>query len=83
MNFTNLNRACPKDSTHIPWVTNLEADKLAQIGAWKDRDVAYPMESLQYSSINDPTVNAIDEGETWMTPIIKCLKHGELPPEKI
>ena len=41
------------------------------------------MVSLEHSSVCESSVNTIDEGETWMTLIIKYLESGWLPPNKV
>ena len=69
--------------THIPRVANSKVDRLAQIGYGIDHDLTCPVEVLQSSSISELSINSVNKGETWMTPIIKYLENGELPLDKV
>ena len=69
--------------THIPHPANLEANMLPWIGYGIDQNLAYPVVSLLYSSIDGSMVNTIEECETWMTLIIRYLENGELPLDRV
>ena len=55
---------------------------LSQIRSGIDQDSAYLVDKLEFSSIDGSLINTIEEGDTWMTLIIKYMKSGELLPDK-
>ena len=68
---------------HIPKVDNSKVNRLAQIGSGINRDQRCPVEALLSSLVYESLVNSIEEKDTWMTPIVKYLENGVLPPNKI
>ncbi|KAL5544494.1 hypothetical protein UlMin_008278 [Ulmus minor] len=69
--------------THIPWAENSEADRLARIGSGIDRSSGHHVDILCSPSTDGASINQIDEGPTWMTPIVGYLLRGELPQDKV
>ena len=69
--------------THVPWAKNAEADKLARIGSRINRDPKSLIRTLFSSLTCESLVINVDEESTWMTPIVNCLKNGELSQDKI
>ena len=68
--------------SHVLWEANLEADRLARISLGIDKDSTCLVVSLLHLSIDGSLVNTLEEGKTWMTPIIKYLVNRELFPDK-
>ncbi|KAL5577126.1 hypothetical protein UlMin_018825 [Ulmus minor] len=68
--------------THIPRAENSEADWLARIGSGIDRSSGYQVDILCSPSTDGVSINQIDEGPIWMTPIVGYLLRGELPQDK-
>ncbi|KAL5561881.1 hypothetical protein UlMin_031628 [Ulmus minor] len=68
--------------THIPRAENSEADRLARIGSGIDRSSKHHVDILCSPSTDGISINQVDEGPTWMTPIIGYLLRGELPQDR-
>ena len=73
--------------THIPRHKNLYADALARLDSSNRIEVSG---KIQFDVIKRPSVPRqelmeimMGEKETWMTPIEKFMKNGELPPEQL
>ena len=47
-----------------------------------ETDPSCPFICLSQSSVDETSVNTVDEEETWMTPIINYLVKDELPSKK-
>ncbi|KAL5583004.1 hypothetical protein UlMin_015446 [Ulmus minor] len=68
--------------THIPRAENSEADRLARIGSGIDRSSGHHVDILCSPSTDGISINQVDEGPTWMTPIVGYLLRGELPQDR-
>ena len=67
---------------HVPREVNVDANRVARIGLRVEANPICPVVSLFHSSIDETSANTVDEGETWMTPIINYLVKEELPSGK-
>ena len=70
---------------HIPRYKNVYADALARLASSDGVDISG---NIQFDVVEKPSIPrqelmevTMGEKETWMTPIVKFLKNGELPSE--
>lgn len=74
--------------TQIPREHNSQTDALANLGSALETTshMSIPLLVLQWSATEKETepeeVSVVDEGETWMTPIINYLRYGTLPEDR-
>ncbi|XP_013739457.3 uncharacterized protein LOC106442301 [Brassica napus] len=73
--------------TQIPREQNSQADDLANLGSAHEmnRQMSIPLPLLQWrATLEEPPseeVSALEEGETWMTPLIRYLEADILPKD--
>ncbi|XP_056856571.1 uncharacterized protein LOC130506993 [Raphanus sativus] len=74
--------------TQIPREHNSQADTLANLGSALETTshMSIPLLVLQWPATEKETepeeVSVVDEGETWMTPIISYLRYSTLPEDR-
>ncbi|XP_056857801.1 uncharacterized protein LOC130507113 [Raphanus sativus] len=74
--------------TQIPREHNSQADALANLGSALETTshMSMPLLVLQWPATEKETepeeVSMVDEGETWMTPIINYLRYDTLPEDR-
>ena len=74
--------------TQIPREQNSQADALANLGSALDTDgqMSIPLFVLQWPATLEEThheeVSSIEEGGTWMTPLIQYLEDDILPEDR-
>ncbi|XP_056864059.1 uncharacterized protein LOC130511199 [Raphanus sativus] len=74
--------------THIPREHNSQADALANLGSALETTshMSIPLRVLQWPAtekeMESEEVSVVDEGETWMTPIINYLRYDTLPEDR-
>ncbi|XP_013624604.1 PREDICTED: uncharacterized protein LOC106330724 [Brassica oleracea var. oleracea] len=74
--------------TQIPWEQNSQADALANLGSSLETSsqMSIPLLVLQWpATLEEPPseeVSAVEEGETWMTPLVQYLEADILPKDR-
>uniref|UniRef100_A0A2N9INV2 Uncharacterized protein n=1 Tax=Fagus sylvatica TaxID=28930 RepID=A0A2N9INV2_FAGSY len=66
----------------IPREENVDADRLARLASSGEECDGF-LEILGRPSIEEETVNAIKDNVSWMSPIVRYLKEGRLPTDKM
>ena len=74
--------------TQIPREQNSQADALANLGSALETNIqmSIPLLVLQWpATLEEPPseeVSAVEEGETWITPLVWCLEAEVLPEDR-
>ncbi|XP_013613866.1 PREDICTED: uncharacterized protein LOC106320045 [Brassica oleracea var. oleracea] len=74
--------------TQIPREQNSQADALANLGSALETSsqMSIPLRVIQWpATLEEPLseeVSAVEEGETWMTPLVQYLEAGILPEDR-
>uniref|UniRef100_A0A2N9IAR9 Uncharacterized protein n=1 Tax=Fagus sylvatica TaxID=28930 RepID=A0A2N9IAR9_FAGSY len=66
----------------IPREENVDADRLARLASSGEECDGF-LEILGRPSSEEETVNAIKDNVSWMSPIVRYLKEGRLPTDKM